>query len=259
MNYNESTVVSDLDLREAKFDNETMILYSGVFSLSKLIKVPECCNISALPSSLCTICNYAFKGCKIDTLSLPQSVKCIGHHAFHFSTVKQICLNEGLESIGYDAFKECRTLLEINLPNSLIEIGERAFRKCLSVKHFIIPPNVRTIGGGVFAGCKYSIIESQNKDYKIRDKCLFEVSTRKLLSCWSTNETISVLDGTNIIAKYAFDGMWFLREVFLPQSIIEIEEFAFEKGVKRIWVPKGELERFSAMANGRYKRLMIEY
>lgn len=259
MNPEEETCVTEYDLRETKFDKETMILYSGFMEFCKVIRVPDSEYSIEIPTTVHTICNYAFKNTKLDTLKLPYSIKYIGHHAFHSSSIKHIILNDGLEYIGYDAFKECRYLIDINLPSTLIEIGERAFRKCLAVKRFVIPPSVKKIGGGVFAGCKYSTIESHNDDFKVYNKCLFQVSTRTLLTCWSTDEIISIPNGTQTLAKDAFDGMYFLREIYLPSSLISIGDFAFPKGLKTIWVPKEQFERFSTMANGRYSRWMKEY
>jgi len=69
------------------------------------------------------------------------------------ATGKYVILNifgNALTEIPDYAFKNCETLVGINIPNSVKTIGGEAFSKCSNLSSITIPNSVETIGGSAF-------------------------------------------------------------------------------------------------------------
>ena len=56
-------------------------------------------------------------------------------------------------SIGGGAFKECTSLISINIPSSVTSIESQAFYSCSSLASINIPSSVNRIGWATFEGC----------------------------------------------------------------------------------------------------------
>ena len=80
-----------------------------------------------IPSSVISIWEGAFMGCKMPTLRLPDSLKTIGNWAFSENVFSQIDIPSSLESIGTGAFWNTR-LKTLVLPDSVKYLGDNAFR-----------------------------------------------------------------------------------------------------------------------------------
>ena len=52
--------------------------------------------------------------------------------------------------IAYEAFRECESLLSVNIPNGVMSIGEKSFYQCKSLKSINFPNSVTTIGARAF-------------------------------------------------------------------------------------------------------------
>lgn len=111
-----------------------------------------------LPSTVTTIKEYAFYGCKaLEGLTLP----------------------DGLVSISEDAFENCAALREINLPDSLMLLSEYAFCGCESLECLTIPDEIASIGDGAFDDCDKLVLmvkaESVGEEYAIQNDLLYEL------------------------------------------------------------------------------------
>ena len=86
----------------------------------------------AIPSSVTTIADEAFKSCK---------------------SLTRINIPSGVTKIGSSAFYDCRSLTSIEIPSGVTEIESSAFYNCRSLTSFEIPSGVTEIEGGAFSGC----------------------------------------------------------------------------------------------------------
>ena len=84
---------------------------------------------------------------------IPSEVTEIGGFVFANSGVRKVVIGSGVKIIGRGAFKNCKTLMEISLPNGLEEIGASAFEDCVGLQKVYIGDLTKTIGEKAFKGC----------------------------------------------------------------------------------------------------------
>ena len=108
-----------------------------------------------IPSSVTSIDNYAFYGCKgLTSITIPDSVTSIGNYAFYgCGNLTSITIPDSVTSIGDDAFNGCSSLASITIPDSVTSIGSSAFEDCSSLTSVTIGNGVTSIGYGTFNGC----------------------------------------------------------------------------------------------------------
>ncbi len=143
----------------------------------------------SLPSSVISIGDRAFRGCKsLTSIIIPSNVQNIGIEVFAFcenltsieveeenssyrsengclieiksNAVVGVCggLNEiaipaGVKGIKSYAFGSCVSLTNVTIPDSVTSIEERAFYYCSSLSNMRIPSSVTSIGKDAFCYC----------------------------------------------------------------------------------------------------------
>ena len=107
-----------------------------------------------------------------------------------------IVLPDNLKSIGWKAFSRCRGLINIELPNTVTSISMYAFENCDNLKSINIPSSVNSIGKDVFNGCTSLL-------------------------------TIDFSEGVTSIGKETFKGCTSLTGVSLPDTVVSLGENAF--------------------------------
>ncbi len=114
------------------------------------------CKNSVIPSSVTSIGNCAFSGCKgLSKITIPDGVTSIGTFAFYDCIgLKSVTIPSSVTSIGDSAFYGCTGLAEITIPEGVTSIGDFAFYDCSGLKSVTIPSSVTSIGGSVFYGCE---------------------------------------------------------------------------------------------------------
>ncbi|MBQ7634302.1 MAG: leucine-rich repeat domain-containing protein, partial [Bacteroidaceae bacterium] len=101
---------------------------------------------------IATASNTLVAGCK--TTTIPSSVTSIGNDAFSgCKGLTSITIPESVTSIGKYAFNNCTGLTSITIPSSVTSIGERAFYGCKGLTSLTIPSSVTSIGEYAFAYC----------------------------------------------------------------------------------------------------------
>ena len=87
--------------------------------------------------------------------SIRKGVKVIGNWAFvECKSLININIPNSVTTIGDSAFWGCDFLVNINIPNSVTTIGDSAFAFCDSLTSINIPNSVTTIEDGAFYGCE---------------------------------------------------------------------------------------------------------
>lgn len=123
------------------------------------------------------------------------------------------------KSISDNAFKECSTLIEINIPYGITDIGMSAFEKC-SLVEIVIPDSVEYVGYGAFSGCEeLTYLSMSNKI----DRVVASL-------CRDCKALTDVIIGTSVksIGFYAFSGCSSLSNIDIPASVCTLEANAFE-------------------------------
>lgn len=84
----------------------------------------------ALPSSITSIGDYAFKECSIETFRFPEGMTDIGQGAFMNSKVKEVKLPDVLKQIPTGTFQNCTQLAVVRLGSKTELITNYAFDQC---------------------------------------------------------------------------------------------------------------------------------
>ncbi len=165
-----------------------------------LIKYPNGrkSSIYAIPDSVMTIGDSAFRGCKIPTtVTIPNSVRSIGSSAFEgCENLTTITIPNSVTSIGSHTFYRCSNLTTATIPNSVTSIGSYAFWECSSLKTLTIPYSVRSIGSYAFMDCP-------------------------------SLTTVTIQNGVTSIGNSAFENCTSLLTIKIPDSVTSIGKEAF--------------------------------
>lgn len=101
----------------------------------------------ALPDSLRTIENGAFRDLRISSLEIPEGVTTIGDHAFEYCiSLRSVSIPDSVSSIGKYAFRYCSSLENMKLSSGIKVVPEGMLNGCHSMKLFEIPDGITEIG-----------------------------------------------------------------------------------------------------------------
>ena len=108
-----------------------------------------------IPSSLTTIGDFVFSGCKgLTSVTIHNGITSIGQYAFcNCSGLTSIVIPNSVTSIGMAAFANCVGLTSLTISNSVTEIKRSVFGGCSGLTSIIIPNNVNSIGVNAFQSC----------------------------------------------------------------------------------------------------------
>ena len=107
-----------------------------------------------LPTTLKTIGKEAFAGCTLlEEVILPEQLIKLEDNAFRGCTsLKKVVINSSLPVVK--GFKDCASLISVELPEGLVEIGSDAFSSCKSITSLTLPSTVKSISQGAFSDCE---------------------------------------------------------------------------------------------------------
>ena len=170
-----------------------------------------------LPGSVTEIGPEAFAGCfRLVSVNLPDGLKHIGFRAFaECDALPGIDLPDRLEYLGEGTFESCTVLQKVHIPSGLSGIEPGTFRYCIGLTAIDIPAGVRTIGDEAFQYCI----------------SLTRIGLREGL------ESV----GDRAFQSAAGEPETACRDVFLPFSLTDIGEDAFEDASVRFICPRGSV------------------
>ena len=219
------------------------------------------------PSSVTNIGSGAFQYCSgLTSVEIPNSVTTIGDKAFSSTAWydnqpdgvvylgncllgykgtmpanTSISIKEGTTLIADYAFINCKSLTSVEIPNSVTSIGSSAFNNCSGLTSVEIPNSVTSIGSSAFNNCSgLTSIEFPNSVRGIGKYAFYGTA-------WYDNQpdgvvyldnyllgdkgtmpaTISIKEGTTLIADGAFYYCTSLTSVEIPNSVTSIGDEAF--------------------------------
>lgn len=206
------------------------------------------CKNSEVPHFITKINYPAFYKCKgIKELSLPLSVETIGRSAFSGSDIKSIGFAENITTIQECAFENCRSLSTVTFsPSSpfLEKIGDGAFRNCSSLVEINLPNNIKKIGRRAFGGC-------QNLEKFYLPEQLIKISNSMFEKCKKLKQ-MYIPDNVEIVSSGAFQDCSSLEYIKLPKNDDKIREDVFKgcTNLKYVEIPYGVKEIRSGAFRG---------
>lgn len=156
----------------------------------------------------------------IEEVILPDTIENIGCYAFKgCSALSLVQLNEGLRNIYFDSFTGCSKMVNIFLPASLENISVfniwlitiRPFTNCKSLENIWV--------------------DSANTHFTSLDGVLYSKDLKELIvyPAGRTALTYNIPNTVETIGQAAFNGCVYVQNINLPNSLLSIEDRAFQK------------------------------
>ncbi|RKW58782.1 MAG: leucine-rich repeat domain-containing protein, partial [Lachnospiraceae bacterium] len=234
-------------ITEKKEDLKVVEIPDGVNEIG-IFAFTDCVNLEKvkLSDDIKEIGMGAFYDCQnLKEIKLPEKLEIIRNGAFlKCKSLTEIGIPSDVRVIEEGAFSECSSLTNVQLPNTITEIKEKTFSNCINLKSVYLPNSLKIVGDSAFYNCSSlsSIrmsegIESVGENafwgtefFKsgIADEYGSVYLGKVLLYNKGLNETVIVKDSTKVIANAVFINKSGLREIELPEGIIEIGDNCFE-------------------------------
>lgn len=171
----------------------------------------------------------AFLNGKLKTLTLPSSLEKICEFAFNSCSLleKVTVSGEGeasnLKRIEKYAFSYCKKLVEFVFPDSLERIEEFAFLECTSFAEIKVPEETTLGMRALYNTAFYTDPTHWEGDYRALyvGRHLVRVNPQKV------GEKFEIESGTTIVCSNAFDGCSDLKELTVPETVIEFRTDSF--------------------------------
>ncbi len=145
------------------------------------------------------------------TVGLSNGVPYIANHVFEGSTsLKSIIISDSVKTIDSSAFAECTNLTTIILGSSVESIGEGAFSGCTSLTSFAVSDD------------NHAYTSIDDVLYSNDKTTLIHYPTGKSGTSFETPASVKV------IRSYAFSGCTSLTSVTISDSVVTIEDGAFD-------------------------------
>ncbi len=174
------------------------------------------------------------QGFKNSVIPNDGSIKIIGIDAFNSNDefTGDLIIPEGVTTIESGAFYFCDGLNgTLTLPSTLKFIGDSAFQHCSGLTgDLVIPEGVISIGESAFDGCGKL---TGNFDLP---NTLTSIGRYAFRDCDNLTGKLVIPNGITHINDYTFSGCLGITSVVIPESIISIDNNAFEYCYKLIEV-----------------------
>lgn len=164
------------------------------------------------------IARYAFRSCKLKSVSIPSTVNRIGEYAFASTELESVILPKDLTQIEDALFESCKHLALVSIPEGVKSIGWMAFYNT-NLTQVTLPETLEELGRECFSGCPIRSI-SIPKNVK-------EISSMAFSGCRLLSD-VDLQDGLVNIGRLAFDGCSSLQEISLPRTLQSIGRGAFQ-------------------------------
>jgi len=192
-----------------------------------------------IPSSVTSIGEYAFWGCKYSSVFISSAVLLIGNGAFNgiINSITVDPLNPNYSSIDGVLFNKIQTIIlqcptsrlgNYTIPSSVATIGNGAFALCEGLTSIILPPSVQVVGFDAFEGCV-------GLSSVIIPSSVISIGGYSFSFCTGLT-TLSIPSSVTSIGYDAFANCSGLTTLSIPSSVVSIGEYTFDgcTGLKSI-------------------------
>jgi hypothetical protein len=134
-------------------------------------------------------------------------------------TLLKVELPEGLRIIGSAAFESCTSLEAIEIPSTVTEIRDKAFLRCFALQFVHLSTRLEVIGDEAFALCE----SLKNVDIPSSTKA---IGDNAFMNCQDL-VSAGLHEGLEHIGEDAFCGCMSLRKIRVPSTVVEVGEGSF--------------------------------
>lgn len=227
-------------------------------------------NDDAIRIEKCEFAEDGLKEAKADqpkTLTIPDEiaglpVRSLSPDSCANLDVDEIICSDNVEEIGACAFRLCKSLRKLVLPKHVSKFDSHWFRSCSQLamlvlpgalekldarifdmselKHLVIGCSLKTIDPGMFAKSKLESIEIADENPYIRTdgKGIYSKDGEAFIALAMPLEEYKLEGGTVRIARKAFSNFECLKNAILPQTVEDIDEFAYARtGIESFTAP----------------------
>ncbi len=118
-----------------------------------------------------------------------------------------------------DTFKECKNIVNVELPNTIVYIGQNAFCNCSNLEKINLPVNIERIQQATFYGC------TNLKEIELPQNITY-IGINAFRDCTSL-EKIIIPDGVITMERDIFNGCTNLKSIYIPDSVETMGEYMF--------------------------------
>lgn len=209
----------------------------------------ECLTDINFPDSLIIIGDSAFSSCDLRIANFGYNLKTIDASAFaNNRKLKNVNFQENLKTIDGFAFENCG-IVSVTLPDSLTYLDFSALDGCEHVESLHIGAGLATddyyctIGGVCCRPSKITVSE-ENENFKIINKCLYDMRAEKLVRVPSHTDAIVIPKWVKSITPECFSGIYPDKVIVRCENLEHIAESYIENAETVYCVPDSSVERF---------------
>ena len=223
------------------------VTYIGAMAFGECMSLREI----TIPDSVTYISGDAFFWCDgIETVTISKSsadnTEGIGLWDNLFkdcSSLVTVNIEGNINSIGEETFYNCKKLENITIPDTVTRIENMAFSGCISLKDVKIPSSVNYIGDEAFEGTKWLEEEREKESLVVVNGILIDgkgckgdvvipdnvtrINTGAFSSC-ALIRSVVIPDSVTSIGDRAFRNCYELKDIVIPESVTEIGAASFE-------------------------------
>ena len=244
----------EVDGDDAHYSTDGLALFSAAGERFERLVVA--CERYRVPEGCRAIAERAFDSAAGTVeIELPDTLERIGRLAFAKSGVREMRMPASLRSIGEKAFYLCRSLVRCELSLGVVEIGAEAFASS-ALASIVLPATLSAIGERAFADTPAQALVGEGGIAFAEGATRFTLDVAGGLYCGEdfveligTASRYAVRPGTRRIAAAACRRNARLREISLPEGVVEIGAEAFRgcRGLTKVGLP-ASLEAIGARA-----------
>ena len=158
-------------------------------------------------------------------------LKCINQYTFQNCTsLETFVVHDGVECINDFAFEKCTALKEITIPTSVTLIGSYVFSQCSNLKQI----NISSIEKWCEIDFSESVFINENIELYLNGELVTEIEKNNKIKkvndyAFSNYRKLTSINlpESSYIGKYAFSNCYLLKQVYLGESVINIDDYAF--------------------------------
>lgn len=173
-----------------------------------------------------------------EKLVIEDGITGVGNFVFiNFSKIKNIDFPDNMAFLGQEAFADCDSLTEVILPNGITFFDAQPFGRCDNLEKVIFgemeSESYVFAMVNPFIGCgklKTITVPENNNMFYVENGLLYSKGYEGLFSCPAAHSAdyLCLKDTTKVIYDYAFSKCNNLKNIELPESIVEVGYYIFD-------------------------------